>query len=88
VIVIAVGWIGAHRLEVMKQVTPATVGDFERYAKATRRAAFLAEMERVVRSALCASSCSIRSRAMAGPPVGVERALRFYLLLKRYSSCC
>ena len=31
----------------MKQLTLATVG-FERYAKTTRRAAFLAEMERVV----------------------------------------
>jgi IS5 family transposase len=38
----------------MKQLTLAAVG-FERYAKATRRAAFLAEMERVVPwSALCA----------------------------------
>ena len=38
----------------MKQLTLATVG-FERYAKPTRRAAFLAEMERIVPwSALCA----------------------------------
>ena len=38
----------------MKQLTLATVG-FERYTKTTRRAAFLAEMERVVPwSALCA----------------------------------
>jgi IS5 family transposase len=38
----------------MKQLTLATVG-FERYAKTTRRAVFLAEMERVVPwSALCA----------------------------------
>jgi hypothetical protein len=38
----------------MKQLTLAAVG-FERYAKTTRRAAFLAEMERVVPwSALCA----------------------------------
>src|ERR1700758_2621716 len=37
----------------MKQLTLATVG-FERYAKTTRRAAFLAEMEQVVPwSALC-----------------------------------
>jgi hypothetical protein len=37
----------------MKQM-PAAVG-FERYAKTTRRAAFLAEMERIVPwSALCA----------------------------------
>jgi hypothetical protein len=32
----------------MKQLTLATAG-FERYAKTTRRAVFLAEMERVVR---------------------------------------
>ena len=38
----------------MKQLTLAAVG-FERYAKTTRRAAFLAEMERVVPwPALCA----------------------------------
>jgi IS5 family transposase len=38
----------------MKQLTLAAVG-FERYAKTTRRAAFLAEMERVLPwSALCA----------------------------------
>ena len=38
----------------MKQLTLAAVG-FERYAKTTRRAAFLAEMERVVPwSTLCA----------------------------------
>jgi hypothetical protein len=37
----------------MKQLTLAAVG-FERYAKTTRRAAFLAEMERVVPwSTLC-----------------------------------
>jgi hypothetical protein len=40
----------------MKQLTTAAVG-FERYTKTTRRAAFLAEMERVVPwSALCAGS--------------------------------
>jgi IS5 family transposase len=38
----------------MKQLTLASVG-FDRYAKTPRRAAFLAEMERVVPwSALCA----------------------------------
>jgi transposase, IS5 family len=47
------GWIGAQGWG-MKQLTLAAVG-FERYAKTTRRAAFLAEMERVVPwSALCA----------------------------------
>ena len=43
-------WVGLG----MKQLTLAAVG-FERYAKTTRRAAFLTEMERVVPwSALCA----------------------------------
>jgi hypothetical protein len=43
-----------RRVRGMKQLTSAAVG-FERYAKTTRRAAFLAEMEEVVPwSALCA----------------------------------
>jgi transposase, IS5 family len=47
------GMIGAQGWK-MQQLTLATVG-FERYAKTTRRATFLAEMERVVPwSALCA----------------------------------
>jgi hypothetical protein len=37
----------------MKQLTVATVGS-ARYAKTTRRSAFLAEMERVVPWAACA----------------------------------
>ena len=37
----------------MKQMTLATAG-FERYGKTTRRAAFLAEMERVCRGVICA----------------------------------
>jgi hypothetical protein len=45
--------MGAHGWG-MKQLTLASVG-FDRYAKTPRRAAFLAEMERVVPwSALCA----------------------------------
>jgi transposase, IS5 family len=41
-------WDGLVRMGWgMKQLTLATVG-FERYAKPTRRAAFLAEMERIV----------------------------------------
>jgi len=40
---------------MMKQVT-LSAGSFDRYCKTTRRAAFLAEMDRVVSwSALCAS---------------------------------
>ena len=65
----------------MKQLTLATVG-FERYAKTTRRAAFLAEMERVVPwSALCARIEPFYPKPGNGrPPVGVERMLRIYFL--------
>ena len=65
----------------MKQLTLATVG-FERYAKVTRRAAFLAEMERVVPwSALCALIEPFYPKPGNGrPPVGVERMLRIYFL--------
>ena len=59
----------------------AVVG-FERYAKTTRRAAFLAEMERVVPwSALCALIEPFYPKPGNGrPPVGVERMLRIYFL--------
>jgi IS5 family transposase len=55
---------------------------FERYAKTTRRAAFLAEMERVVPwSALCALIEPFYPKPGNGrPPVGVERMLRLYFL--------
>jgi len=43
----------------MKRLTLATVG-FERYAKTTRRAAFLAQMERVVPSP---SLCRLATRS-------------------------
>jgi transposase, IS5 family len=70
----AVGW-------GMKQLTLATTG-FERYAKTTRRAAFLAEMERVVPwSALCELIEPVYPKPGNGrPPVGVERMLRIYFL--------
>ena len=63
----------------MKQLTLAAVG-FERYAKTTRRAAFLAEMERVVPwSALCALIEPFYPKLGNGRlPVGVERMLRIY----------
>jgi hypothetical protein len=59
----------------MKQLTLATVG-FERYAKTTRRAAFLAEMERVVPwSALCAVIDPFYPKPGNGrPPVAVACA--------------
>src|SRR5689334_23832425 len=65
----------------MKQLTLATVG-FERYAKTTRRAAFLAEMEQVVPwSALCGLIEPFYPKPGNGrPPVGVERMLRLYFL--------
>jgi transposase, IS5 family len=65
----------------MKQLTLATVG-FERYAKTTRRAAFLDEMERVVPwSALCDLIEPFYPKPGNGrPPVGVERMLRLYFL--------
>jgi IS5 family transposase len=65
----------------MKQLTLAAVG-FDRYAKTTRRAAFLAEMERVVPwSALCALIEPFYPKPGNGrPPVGVERMLRIYFL--------
>jgi transposase, IS5 family len=65
----------------MKQLTLATVG-FERYAKTTRRAAFLDEMDRVVPwSALCALIEPFYPKPGNGrPPVGVERMLRIYFL--------
>src|SRR5215813_740421 len=65
----------------MKQLTLATVG-FERYAKTTRRAAFLDEMDRVVPwSALCALIEPFYPKPGNGrPPIGVERMLRLYCL--------
>jgi IS5 family transposase len=62
----------------MKQLTLATVG-FERYAKPTRRAAFLAE--RCAMVALCVLIAPFYPKPGNGrPPVGVERILRLYFL--------
>jgi IS5 family transposase len=65
----------------MKQLTLAAVR-FDRYAKTTRRAPFLAEMERVVPwSALCALIEPFYPKPGNGrPPVGIERMLRLYFL--------
>ncbi len=65
----------------MKQGTLAAVG-FERYGKNRRRAAFLAEMERLVPwAALCALIEPVYPKPGAGrPPVGIERMLRVYCL--------
>src|SRR5437763_6991389 len=65
----------------MKQLTLAAVG-LVRYAKTTRRAGFLAEMERVVPwPALCALIEPFYPKPGNGrPPVGVKRMLRIYFL--------
>ena len=65
----------------MRQMTFAMAG-FERYSKTTRRAAFLAEMERVVPwPALCALIDPFYPQTGNGrPPVGLERMLRIYFL--------
>jgi IS5 family transposase len=65
----------------MKQMTLSTSG-FDQYAKTTRRAVFLSEMERVVPWAeLCALIEPVYPKPGNGrPPVGVERMLRIYFL--------
>jgi len=63
------------------QTTLAHTG-FEKYTKTTRRAQFLAEMDRVVPwQALCARIEPVYPKAGNGrPPVGVERMFRMYCL--------
>lgn len=65
----------------MQQLTLATAG-FERYAKTTRRSAFLAEMESVVPwPALCGLIEPFYPKPGNGrPPIGIERMLRIYFL--------
>jgi transposase, IS5 family len=65
----------------MRQLTLAMTG-FERYAKNTRRAAFLAEMDRTVPwRELCALIEPVYPKPGNGrPPVGLERMLRIYFL--------
>ena len=65
----------------MKQMTLSS-GSFDRYGKTTRRAAFLAEMNRVVPwKQLCALIEPFYPKAGNGrPPVGLERMLRIYFL--------
>src|SRR5438034_8786545 len=65
----------------MRQMTLGNTG-FEKHAKATRRARFLAEMDRVVPwKQLCALIEPVYSKGTAGrPPVGLERMLRIYFL--------
>jgi IS5 family transposase len=65
----------------MKQMTLATAG-FERYAKATRRAEFLAAMDRVVPwGRLCALVSPVYPKAGNGrPPIELERMIRILCL--------
>jgi IS5 family transposase len=65
-----------------KQRTLAMMTGFERYTKKTRRAAFLEEMNQVVRwRELCALIEPRYPKAGSGrPPIGVERMLRIYFL--------
>jgi transposase, IS5 family len=65
----------------MKQLTLATAG-FDRYARTTRRATFLGEMERVVPwSALCRLIEPFYPKPGNGrPPIGIDRMLRIYFL--------
>jgi IS5 family transposase len=63
------------------QLTMASTG-FEKYRKMTRRAQFLAEMDRVVPwRELCARIEPVYPKPGNGrPPIGVERMLRMYFL--------
>lgn len=65
----------------MKQTSFSMFG-FDKYAKTTRRAAFLAQMERVVPwAALCALIEPVYPKPGNGrPPVGLERMLRLYFV--------
>ena len=65
----------------MRQTTLATSG-FDRYSKPTRRALFLAEMDRVVPwKQLCALIEPVYPKPGKGrSPVGLERMLRIYFL--------
>lgn len=65
----------------MRQMTFAAAG-FERYSRTTKRAAFLAEMDRVVPWArLCALIEPVYPKPGNGrPPIGLERMLRIYFM--------
>jgi IS5 family transposase len=68
-------------MDRMPQLTLATTG-FERYAKTTRRAAFLSEMDQVVPwRELCALIDPVYPKPGNGrPPIGLERMLRIHFL--------
>ena len=64
-----------------QQISFASVG-FERYAKTTKRAVFLAEMDRIVPwKRLCEVVASYYPKGETGrPPISLERMLRLYFL--------
>jgi IS5 family transposase len=66
----------------MKQMTLAGATGFEKHGRSTRKAAFLARMEKLVPWAeFCALIEPHYPKAGGGrPPIGVERMLRMYLL--------
>jgi IS5 family transposase len=70
----------------MKQMTLSSVS-FDRCSKTMRRAAFLAEMDRVVPwSTLCVLVEPVYSKAgNGGPSVDIERMLRIYFLQNWFS---
>ena len=70
----------------MKQMSLAR-GGFERYAKTTKRAAFLAEMDRVIPWAdLCALIEPHYPKTGRGRrPVGLERMLRIHVLQRWFN---
>jgi IS5 family transposase len=67
--------------DTMKQISMATTG-FEKHARPTRKAEFLAEMERLMPWAeICALIEPHYPKAGNGrPPIGLERMLRMYCL--------
>ena len=71
----------------MRQLTLASAS-FDKHSKQTRRAKFLAEMDRVVPwRELCAVVEPFYPRAGNGrPPIGLERMLRLHFLQVLYDS--
>ena len=66
----------------MKQLTLAATRGFEKHSRATRKAEFLARMERLIPwSEFCAVIEPHYPKAGNGrPPVGLERMLRMYCI--------
>ena len=64
----------------MKQLTLATA-EFERYSKTTRRAVFLAEMQRVVPWAVLLALIEPLSQTGQWPPADRDRAVAAHLFL-------